>query len=690
MEQIGPYRALEEIARGGMGVVYRAQDAGGREVALKLLLASRSSNRNALRRFEQEAKTLARLKHPNVVQVLAAGEERGTPWLALEFVEGESLEQRLTRGPLPVWEAIRLAGQLARALSYVHGCGVLHRDLKPGNVLLRGDQALLTDFGLSRDEDPESRSRITASGAFLGTPGYWAPEQAQGDLDAFGPRTDVYGLGGVLFACLTGRPPVEADHIMGHFGAAFRTEAPSARALRAEVPEWLDALCQRCLAPDPDERPESADEVARCLVLAEAGKVGGGLPRWAWAVGGVALLAMAALGWSALASGAATPGEPPVPEPVEPAVFDGAGENPEFALRDGEAFRLRGEHASAVQAFSRALELDPRLAFAYRGRGLARFELGEEQQALADLERALALAPDDPQLHVERGVLCGRLQRSAEARAAFDRALELDPDHPEALVNRGRARLMAGDAPGARRDYEAALARDPNCALAYASRGVLAWRLSQDIEAALADLGRALSLDPTLAYARANRASIYLIQGRAADAVADFSVAAQQRPREPNTLAGRGSAHTQLGDRTSALADFEAAYAIAPGLENLLLNIGACHDELGNYEQALAAYDQALERRTVSSIADVYYNRGTTYARLQRHEAAVADYTRSLELDAHNAEARVNRGLSYLQLERYEDCLRDCDEAQAADLSMEQARIVQGMRREAQQGLEAR
>jgi len=689
VEQIGPYRVLEEIARGGMGVVYRAQDAEGREVALKLLLASRSNNPVALRRFEQEAKTLARLRHAHVVQVLAAGEQQGTPWLALEFVSGESLEERLTRGPLPVWEAIRLTAQLARALSYVHGCGVLHRDLKPANVLLRGDQALLTDFGLSRDEGPESRSRITASGAFLGTPGYWAPEQAQGDLEAFGPRTDVYGLGGVLFACLTGRPPVEADNPMGYFGAAFRTEAPSARALRAEVPEWLDALCQRCLAPNPDERPESADEVARCLLLAEAGQAGAGFPGWGWAVIAAGALTLGALGWLAL-GGRASPIELKPTEPVEPPPPAEAPKNPEFALRDGEAFRLRGEHATAVEAFTRALELDPGLAPAYRGRALARFELGEEQEGLADLERALALAPDDPQLHVERGVLCGRLGRAAEARAEFERALALDPDHTEALVNRGRALLMEGDAPGALRHYEAALARDPNCALAYASRGVLAWRLSQDREAALADLGRALILDPSSAYARSNRGAIYSLEGRAADAIADFDVALEQRPRDAGSLVSRGSAFIQLGERRAALADFEAAHAISPGLENVLLNIGVCHDELGNYEQALAAYEEALERRTVSSLGDVYYNRGTTYTRLKRHEEAVADFTRSLEIDPSRADVRVNRALANLELGRLEACLQDCDAALAGDLSMEQARIVQGTRGEAQRRLEAR
>ena len=302
MQRIGPYTVLDELARGGHGVVFRAQDASGRVVALKLLLAHRAANPRARKRFVHEIQALRRLRHPNVVALLGSGEVGGAPWLALEFVEGESLEARLRRGPLAIPDAIRVAHQLAQALSYVHRCGVVHRDLKPANVLLRGEQALLTDFGIAHD-DEAGHSRLTVTGVLLGTPGYWAPEQALGDTARLGPRSDVYGLGGVLYASLTGEPPVRASSLQEYAQALGDSGPTSPRHLRPECPAWLSTLCARCLAVDPGLRPVSADEVARELVTGAAPPPRPARPARAWrallvglgGVGGLLLLAIGGL-----------------------------------------------------------------------------------------------------------------------------------------------------------------------------------------------------------------------------------------------------------------------------------------------------------------------------------------------------------------------------------------------------------
>jgi len=276
VERIGPYEVLDALGLGGMGTVYRARDARtGREVALKVVFAQRGAAARARRRTRTELEALLRLRHPHVVPALDAGEHAGAPYLALELVAGETLEARLRRGPLAVDAAARLGRELADALEHVHRQGVLHRDLKPDNVLLRAADgaALLTDFGLALDLEA-SRSRISKTGVFLGTPGYWPPEQARGELTALGPTADVYGLGAVLYAALTGRPPVGGGGVFDGFGSGRFPRAPSVREVRPDVPGWLSDVCGRCLEPAPEDRYGAAGEVERALAAGGAGGVG--------------------------------------------------------------------------------------------------------------------------------------------------------------------------------------------------------------------------------------------------------------------------------------------------------------------------------------------------------------------------------------------------------------------------------
>ncbi|MBX3468511.1 MAG: serine/threonine protein kinase [Planctomycetes bacterium] len=266
--RIGRYEVLGEVARGGFGVVLRARDpALSREVAIKLLLAGAGASDTQRRRFEREVGALARLRHPNIVSVHEAGSIREGPYIVMDFVDGESLDQRLARlGPLPVREALRLMETVARAIEHAHTRGVLHRDLKPGNVLVdRTGTPLVTDFGLAREVDPRlSATALSRSGASLGTPGYWPPEQAYGRLADIGPRSDVYALGATLYALLTGQPPYEAPSIVELMGRMTAPPTPPS-ALRPEVPPALDAVVLRALAAEPAERHATAGALADAL-----------------------------------------------------------------------------------------------------------------------------------------------------------------------------------------------------------------------------------------------------------------------------------------------------------------------------------------------------------------------------------------------------------------------------------------
>jgi len=189
VDSIGHYTIQDEIARGGMGVVYRALDPSGRVFALKVLL---DRDPDLAERFKREAKLASELVHPNVVRVHAYGVTQGRLYLVMEYVEGEDLMARVLRdGPLPEVEARRLFGLLGEGLQAAHSRGIVHRDLKPQNVLLRGAEVYLADFGLAR----RGTSALTATGELVGTPAYMAPEQATGERDATGPAADVYGFG---------------------------------------------------------------------------------------------------------------------------------------------------------------------------------------------------------------------------------------------------------------------------------------------------------------------------------------------------------------------------------------------------------------------------------------------------------------------------------------------------------------
>jgi serine/threonine protein kinase/Flp pilus assembly protein TadD len=258
--RIGRYEIQEEIARGGMGVVYRARDVEqNQDVALKVLL---DRDPEELARFQREAEATRRLRHPNVVSVHGLGLHEGRPYLVMELIEGESLQQRIQRqGSLRTEEAVRVLEGVARAVAAAHAQGILHRDLKPHNVLLEGERVLLADFGVARTR----ASTLTQTGEVLGTPGYMAPEQAVGERKDWGPLLDVYGLGATLYAALCGRPPFQGASALATLDQVLNGRLLSFKDQGVQVDREIEALCLRCLAREPADRPPAASDVADAL-----------------------------------------------------------------------------------------------------------------------------------------------------------------------------------------------------------------------------------------------------------------------------------------------------------------------------------------------------------------------------------------------------------------------------------------
>ena len=258
-QTLGDFRLLREIGRGGMGIVYEAEQITlGRRVALKVLPAGAALDERLAIRFLREARTAARLRHPGIVPVFGTGHEQGVLFFAMELVDGESLADRIDRGPVPPAAAARIAAEVAHALQHAHEAGLIHRDVKPDNVILGADgRARLADFGLVHDLQG---ARLTRSHYVLGTPAYSAPEQARGE--PVDPRSDIYGVGAVLYAMLTGKPPFEGEVPAAVLGRLVSERPPSLARAAPRAPRALVAICERAMAREPERRYPHAGELA--------------------------------------------------------------------------------------------------------------------------------------------------------------------------------------------------------------------------------------------------------------------------------------------------------------------------------------------------------------------------------------------------------------------------------------------
>jgi serine/threonine protein kinase len=291
--ELKDYKLLEEIGHGGMGVVFKArQKSLNRVVALKMFRAGNCPSEQERRRFQSEAQAVARLQHPNIVQIFEVGETGGQPFLCLEFVEGQSLARQLDGNPMRPSQAASLVELIARAIHYAHEKGIIHRDLKPANILLQRKsenrnpkserktpdsvssfgfrisdfasisdfEPKVTDFGLAKFLDAETLH--TVSGAAMGTPSYMAPEQADGKSADIGRQTDVYGLGAILYELLTGRPPFRADSPLQTLKQVVEAEPARPRLLNPAVPRDLETVCLKSLHKEPSRRYATAQALA--------------------------------------------------------------------------------------------------------------------------------------------------------------------------------------------------------------------------------------------------------------------------------------------------------------------------------------------------------------------------------------------------------------------------------------------
>lgn len=344
------YKIIRELGRGGMGVVYLAsQQSLGRDIAVKVLRPGEAVYGPLVRRFMEEARHLARLRHPNIVSVHEIGEAQEEPYFTMDYVEGESLAHVLSRGRLSPSRAVAILKQVGEGVQHAHSHGIIHRDLKPGNILLdTQDQAYVTDFGLARNTTQDAN--LTRSGEIMGTPIYMAPEQARGESDLIGEATDVHALGAVMYEMLTGQTPYGNDSPANVLVRLLKDDPEPPRRLDRRIPRDLETICLKALSKSPDQRYASVQTLLEDIRRFEAGE-----PVLARRPGvmhyGVRFMRRH---WKTAAAIAATAALMlAVALAVGPSMFDKTREE---LLAWAEECHLEGRHDEAVRVYRRALE----------------------------------------------------------------------------------------------------------------------------------------------------------------------------------------------------------------------------------------------------------------------------------------------------------------------------------------------
>lgn len=559
----GRYRIVRLLGRGGLGEVYLARDLTlDRDVAVKFVAPEKVADPDARRRLLREARAAAALDHPGICTVYETGEtDDGRSYIVMQYVEGETLAAVLGRGLMPVRDAMALCAEVAEALGAAHRRGVVHRDLKPGNIMVTpSGHAKLVDFGIAKillaqaQRGDQSTATVTTSVHGLvgsGTPAYMSPEQIQqGTLDG---RSDLFCLGLVLFECLTGRRAFSGRTSVEIMANVLHVHPPAPSTLRPELTEGHDELCRRLLAKDPSDRFQSADEVVGAVRLLlpdtsrtpatnpDVTRTGGSRagpaarPRLRpWIIAAVSLLfagAASAWYWNR------TPGLPPVPPEADV-----------WYRRGTDAIR-EGAYLTARKALEQAVAIFPQHVLAYARLAEADAELDDSRMMVAHLLNVSQLTPNESRLppaeRLRLRALRALVLRDVDTSIAqYQQLVILDPADAGAWVDLGRTQEDAGFQTDARASYEHAIERDRQSAVAYLRLGHVE-ALESRRDEALAAFREAERLYRASSDVE-GETEVLLNRGAALDAMGELKAARTDLERALQLATGAGSTYQRV------------------------------------------------------------------------------------------------------------------------------------------------
>jgi eukaryotic-like serine/threonine-protein kinase len=728
----GPrYRIESLLGEGGMGRVYKAYDKDlDRTVAIKVVRLGALNEGDALKRFKQELLLASKISHKNILRIHDMGEVAGVKFISMAYVEGQDLHQIIANDPkMPIDRAINYARQLADALAAAHAEGVIHRDLKPQNVLVGKDEHLyVSDFGLAKSFD-EGAVGMTRTGAFLGTPRYMSPEQAEGkpaDL-----RSDIYSYGLILYEMLAGDVPFRGDTTLKVMYQRIHEKPKPPKMSNPAIPAWLDRVVMRCLEKDPDARYQSGYEILADL-QGTTSRVSGSrtvqiaIPdfagrRWAWisaAVLAVVLLALAIPRVRHLLrpSGGAdnltatVAGVPPLAQGKFVAVLpfrvlsDGQdldyiaeGLNESLSAKLFQLKDLRVASGSAVAKVNPSTPL-PKVA---RNLGVNLIVQGmvegnkDQMRVIVNLEDVAEGKRLWSQEFsgVAKDLLSLEDQISGQLVAALDvkptneemaRASERPTDNIDAydLYLRGRQAYRDPNRQKAFKTaidfYQQAIQKDPGFALAYtgiADASLASYLMTKDsfwAQKALGAAQRAAQLKDNLAEVHFSLGSIYQATGKTAESIAELRRGLEIAPNTAGGYVRLGDIYLANGQTAEALVSYKKAIGINPYNATYHWQLGRAYFSIGQNEKALAEFQRVAELEPDS--ADAWNNLATIYERTGRYQDSIPAYQKSIALGPNDWSSYANLGYVYTILKQYPAAIQTLERAVELGPNQEMAR----------------
>jgi TolB-like protein/Flp pilus assembly protein TadD len=657
--ELGDYELLEEIGRGGQGVVFRArQKSLNRTVALKVISLGQWASKAHLKRFRLEAEAAARLEHPGIVPIHEVGERDGSCYFSMKFVEGGQLDEVARREPMPIRRTAELIAKVARTVHYAHEHGILHRDIKPGNILLDAKgEPHLTDFGLARLV--ESESSVTQTLDVLGTPSYMAPEQAVGNNAAVSSVTDVYGLGAVLYQLLTGQPPFAGGATYETIKLLLDTEPRPPRVVNPKIDRDLSTICLKCLEKDPKRRYSSALALAEDLERwlkhepIQARRTGLFARGRKWvqrnptsALLAASLLALAAaVGWNIWKSELV---RPPVTTGIAVLPFENLSERKEnAAFADGVQDDILTKLAKVgdLKVISRTSVMD------YRGKRNLR-QIGNDLRVSHVLEGSVRRAGTHLRLNAQ--LIDTRTDTHVWAEQ-YDRDLNdlfaVQSEIAEKVAERLNAKITATQKLTIEGKPTADLiafdlyTRAKNLFLTtpFSGKGQAGWLEAIDL------LNQAVARDPSFFQAYCLLASLHgnlywfgdHTPGRLALEEAAIQVASRLRPDAGEThLTRAGSLYGHL-DYDGALAELELARRSLPNDSDVFFLMASIQGSQGHWEECIRNFERAVELnpRDVNTL----FQSGLSYAAVRRYAEQKSKLDRILAIDPNNLPVKADR-----------------------------------------------